>query len=212
MVDEYKEIILKGLLENEIIDVDLYEKCSKPHITSLPYDLRTNDLDKLNERLNVINDKLEELDKSKTSQNNNYFKLSDDLGDDYEDVLEDILRDNGILSDEGMVYESINIGNIPTFSKDDEIRLIQDNAILIEDNTYYYVLMDNTTLLQLEGRSLTPQQIELGKIDYSVQKLLKRKYPYLDGIMGDDDSQKIRNDYVEEMSRTQEKINQIKNG
>lgn len=29
-------------------------KCSKPHITNLPYDLRTTDLNKLRERLNVI--------------------------------------------------------------------------------------------------------------------------------------------------------------
>ena len=60
MVDEYKQIIIETLYYNNIIDEKLYIKCSKPHITNLPYDLRTTDIKKLNERLDSIDERIDD--------------------------------------------------------------------------------------------------------------------------------------------------------
>ena len=51
---EYKQIIADSLLEQGIINNTIYEKCSKPHVTGLPHDLRTNDSEKLQKRKNKI--------------------------------------------------------------------------------------------------------------------------------------------------------------
>ena len=66
MVD--KEVIRKTF--NNILS----DKCSKPHISSLAYDLRTNDANKLNERKNSINERLEDVNKS-IKENNKHFGL-----------------------------------------------------------------------------------------------------------------------------------------
>ena len=58
---DYEIEILKALHNKGIIDNELYEKCSKPHISSLPYDLRTNDEEKLTERKNEIENKINEV-------------------------------------------------------------------------------------------------------------------------------------------------------
>ena len=52
--------IAKALLRAELINTDIYEKCSKPHITELPHDLRTNDKEKLQERETEINNRISE--------------------------------------------------------------------------------------------------------------------------------------------------------
>ena len=52
--DEIKRLINEVLFKRGLINKDIYEKCGKPHITSLPHDLRTNDVDKLNQRLQSI--------------------------------------------------------------------------------------------------------------------------------------------------------------
>ena len=58
--DNLKTLIANVLYDNEIIDTELYEKCSKQHITTLPYDLRTNDLVKLKERETEIKNRITE--------------------------------------------------------------------------------------------------------------------------------------------------------
>ena len=60
-VDDYKQIILDALKNEEIISEELYEKCKKPqYIQDLTGDLRSNDPDILYERLNEIDEKLNE--------------------------------------------------------------------------------------------------------------------------------------------------------
>ena len=58
--DNLKTLIANALYDNEIINTELYEKCSKQHITTLPYDLRTNDLVKLKERETEIKNRITE--------------------------------------------------------------------------------------------------------------------------------------------------------
>ena len=66
--DNVRYNIAKSLFDKGIIDGDLFEKCSKPkYIQSLPADLRTNDEDKLNERLDALQ------------------KLEDDTNKEYEE-------------------------------------------------------------------------------------------------------------------------------
>ena len=56
---DYSRLVLDSLKKHDIIDNELYEKCigygksysHKPHLQSLPYDLNTNDLSKLEERV-----------------------------------------------------------------------------------------------------------------------------------------------------------------
>lgn len=88
-------------------------------------------------------------------------------------------------------------------------------VILVEDDDNYYVLMEDTVLLTLQGRSLSPQQLELGG-DYSVQKIPKNKRQNW-GDIGDLSSlneinilEKINEDLLNEGFRTQEKINRVR--
>lgn len=65
MLDEndIKEIIINSLYDKNIITKELHEKCGKPKVISdLPHDLRTNDVDKLNERKDAINDKIQSIE------------------------------------------------------------------------------------------------------------------------------------------------------
>lgn len=62
--NEIKEIIINSLYDKNIITKELYEKCGKPKVVQgLPGDLRTNDTDKLEVRLNAIHDKMSEIEK-----------------------------------------------------------------------------------------------------------------------------------------------------
>ena len=62
--EEYKQLILDVLYETELIDEEIYKKCSKPHIQDLPYDNRTNDTNKLEIRKTTIQDKIKETENS----------------------------------------------------------------------------------------------------------------------------------------------------
>lgn len=53
-MNDYKYLILEALYNKDVISEELYLKCSKPHISGLPYDHNTNDVDKLEERLDEI--------------------------------------------------------------------------------------------------------------------------------------------------------------
>ena len=53
----------KRIIETEINNAIHTIKCGKEHITTLPYDLRTNDLEKLKERKDTILNRIEEVNK-----------------------------------------------------------------------------------------------------------------------------------------------------
>ena len=59
-------------VENKIKEDGTEEKCSKPHITSLPYDNRTSDLDKLQKRLDTIDERMDDLQEE-------HFALTSDI-------------------------------------------------------------------------------------------------------------------------------------
>ena len=58
---DYEIEILKALLQKGVINEEIYIKCSKPHISSLPYNLRTNDTEKLTERKEEIEKRIGEV-------------------------------------------------------------------------------------------------------------------------------------------------------
>ena len=93
---DYSRDILDSLLKNEVIDETLYEKCSKPHINSLPYDLRTNDNGKLTERKNEIENKITEvnnnIEKNKKGLNLSTYTLTHNMTDTYESHVESLLQ------------------------------------------------------------------------------------------------------------------------
>lgn len=62
--NDYSNLILNALLDKGVIDESLYEKCSKPsYISELPGDLRTTDLNVLNDRKKAIEKELKDIDK-----------------------------------------------------------------------------------------------------------------------------------------------------
>lgn len=93
---DYEIEILKALHNKGIIDNELYEKCSKPHISSLPYDLRTNDEEKLTERKNEIENKINEvnnnIEKNKKGLNLSTYALTHNMTDTYESHVESLLQ------------------------------------------------------------------------------------------------------------------------
>lgn len=59
-INEIKQIIADTLYDADVIDKELYLKCGKPkYISDLPGDLRSNDADELDDRLNNISDELD---------------------------------------------------------------------------------------------------------------------------------------------------------
>lgn len=60
--EDIRDLVIDSLLENDLIGQELYVKCGKPkHIQSLPGDLRTTDLNKLNRRKEAIKLRIDEL-------------------------------------------------------------------------------------------------------------------------------------------------------
>lgn len=74
--DYIKILIADKLYDEDLIDDEVYEKCSKPHISSLPGDLRSNDKNKLNQRKNSAKKKLEDNKKKKEELDNEMKKIS----------------------------------------------------------------------------------------------------------------------------------------
>lgn len=59
--DRIYQDIAEALYNKGIINQEVYHKCTKPYITILPYDLRTNDSDKLQERKTEIEKQIDEI-------------------------------------------------------------------------------------------------------------------------------------------------------
>lgn len=71
--NDYKQLIADALFKKGLIDIELYEKCSKPHITSLPYDNRYTDPIKLNERKKAIEESINHLEADLRFRDNTDF-------------------------------------------------------------------------------------------------------------------------------------------
>ena len=93
--EDYKQLIAESLYDNNIINKDIYLKCSKPkYIQSLPGDLRTNDSELLSNRLDAIQKEEDKLDKEYAKKYNEYEKFKEDrkvLSDEILDYSESIL-------------------------------------------------------------------------------------------------------------------------
>lgn len=81
--EDIKIMIAESLYKNNLINDELYEKCGKPHISSLPGDLRTNDPVKLQQRKDAIIDKWNEIDNEIISKNypEEFWNISEDKGE-----------------------------------------------------------------------------------------------------------------------------------
>ena len=61
--NDIKDLINDSLLEHDLINQEIYLKCGKPKVVqTLPYDLRTNDKVKLQERVDAIDKELRDRD------------------------------------------------------------------------------------------------------------------------------------------------------
>lgn len=117
---DYSADIINALLNKGVITEELYEKCSKPHISSLPYDLRTTDLNKLED---IVRTTLGEI--MKTS--NNILRATEDISD------EEYRRDNYdelCEADMGFARDNLKVlrEEIDKYDGDheDTIKFIQD--------------------------------------------------------------------------------------
>lgn len=134
---DIKEIINDSLYNNGLISQEIYEKCGKPkYISELPYDLRTNDVDKLNERLSEIEKRLknnkkdikdfesqikkQERDKEKFQKK--YDKASEIFGDWYYDKENKI----GDIIYQWSNFESGNHGDITVNDVEDKLNKVKD--------------------------------------------------------------------------------------
>lgn len=93
--DEIKQLIADSLYNEELINEELYEKCSKPHIQSLPYDNRVTDEDKLDERKEEINKRVEEeeqkikdIQKENDALEKDMYSLAKKIDDSHEKLSE----------------------------------------------------------------------------------------------------------------------------
>lgn len=228
------------------ITKSIEEKCANPNIQSLPGDFRSNDLSIMQERLDELDNRIESVSadiKDYQKQINNLvkeiedlnkeqdsldskldtIKLSENLSDDnFDEELEEYLKNENIIKNNDiMVYESPNIASIP-FKNDGEIKEFIDNhAMLVEDDKYYYVLCQDKELVKILNHGFESE-------DYTVQRLLKRKYPFLASNSGktsidtselthklneieklSTDSQKLLEDYLEDRDKTLSKIDSL---
>ena len=93
---DYEIEILKALLQKGVINEEIYIKCSKPHISSLPYNLRTNDMEKLTERKEEIEKRIgevtEAIEKNKNGLSLITSVLSHNMERIYNSHLESLLQ------------------------------------------------------------------------------------------------------------------------
>lgn len=113
-----KQDIADILYDEGIISKRIYEKCSKPHISSLPYDNRYTDTVKVNERKNAIDEKISET-------KDNIKTLKQDITK-RENILDSMVHDiqqkvNRIDKDLQTVFED-NFGEIGTDRPDNRLR------------------------------------------------------------------------------------------
>ena len=76
--DDIKNLIADSLYDKDLINDELYEKCGKPHISSLPHDLRTNDPKKLQARKEAIIKEWNKIDREIGDKNypDEFYKIA----------------------------------------------------------------------------------------------------------------------------------------
>ena len=105
--------------------------------------------------------------------------------ENFVEEIEKILKEENILSAEGMVYEGSNINSLPISGGKEEIKtIIRNYAMIFQDDKYYYVVMNDANLLSMQGRHLSVEQRKLAT-DFSVDKLKKAHYAFLEEMRGD---------------------------
>lgn len=173
---DIKEIINNSLYNNGLISQEIYEKCGKPkYIQSLPHNLRTNDVYKLNERLSEIEKRLKnnkkdindfesqikKQEKDKKKFQKKYDKASKIFSDYYYDKelkIGDIIYqfsnfESGTQGDisVGDVKDKLNkVKNIIYERKvnysDNEVKLFDDASKILRDYANLYDVKDNPQL------------------------------------------------------------------
>ena len=73
--EAYKEIILNSLYEKGLIDEEIYLKCQPKHIQSLPGNLKTSSVEELEHRLDVIDERITDMNGYITNVDNVKEKL-----------------------------------------------------------------------------------------------------------------------------------------
>lgn len=100
-MNDYEELILEALYNKDVISEELYMKCSKPHISSLPYDHRRGrTMEELTERYNALNDRMKDLREErenlvkKSKENSDYYYENKRQRDELIDLYKDMKKGN----------------------------------------------------------------------------------------------------------------------
>ena len=96
------------------------------------------------------------------------------LSENFDDELEEIMIQQGMIEDE-MVYADHNIASIPFTSQKEEIEFVKNNCILFKDDTYYYVVCQESIIAEKTGHGFMGE-------DFTVQRCKIKKYEYFEGI------------------------------
>ena len=212
-------------MEQGLISEKLYEKCSKPHIQSLPGDLRTTDSNKLNERLDKINKEINNLEKDIKKNNqelqkqkkkiNNAQKGIDSVFKDIEKKLkEDIPRPSlsnpiadtarefrkeidKLKKDYKKAIKNINnsIKKDENFSDDLINKLTGDIDDLYKESLYFEKYVRYHDLLEPLSDNITQLNIEY--------------HNYMKGSGDNKNKNQLLNDYETEKKRTMDVLNNL---
>ena len=96
------------------------------------------------------------------------------LSENFDEELEEIMMQQGMIEDE-MVYTNYNIASIPFTSQKEEIEFVKNNCILFKDDTYYYVVCQESIIAEKTGHGIMGE-------DFTVQRCKIKKYEHLGGI------------------------------
>ena len=112
---DYSTDIIDTLLEKGVIDEELYEKCQPKHIASLPGNLRDSNVDELQHRLDVIDERMKDMDdyisnvvrvqeelESERDNLEEKNKILQKTIDDFEDIKKSVYKSDDELQKEAL--------------------------------------------------------------------------------------------------------------
>ncbi len=94
----------------------------------------------------------------------------------FENEIEDYLIRENIMSNDGMAYSGANVHSLTVPSKELP-KIIEENAIVFEDEKFFYIVMRDDVLLELQGKKLSDEQRQFAT-DWSIDKFKKSQYDF----------------------------------
>lgn len=144
---EIKELINEVLYQNDLISKDVYEKCGKPHISSLPGNLRSNDMTLLNNRFDACEENIKKQEDIIYSLHNETYDLMAGFRN-YQELLSDYQRRYEDTGDDKLKK---SIGEIKNILKNDERKLRSNRKRLEKEKR---ILLDFSDELVNTGKRI----------------------------------------------------------